>query len=143
MKTLVSILLLALGVVAAIQKPTTVPQSTNGGNLIFLCKPKYFSSPRIPNGYNVVGISAKVLNYTLGDTSAAFCYFEFYRKNPEDTMQLIVAETQNDYLPASLLPLLFSRNKQNIFFAAKTFATAQGYVLDTITSQTHLNALYP
>ncbi len=137
MKNLITLFFLAVGIVAA-----TYKQASNS-NLVFLCKPKHFSSPKIPGGYNVVGISAKVLNYTLGDTSPAYCYFEFYRKNPDDTTQLVVVETQNDYLPASLLPLLFSGNKQNIYFAAKTFATAQGYALDTITSQTYLNALYP
>ncbi len=146
MKTLVSILLLALGVVAAIQKPTT---NITGGKVIFLCQPKSFSSPQIPNGYQVVGISAQGLNVSLGDTSPIFCYFEFYRV-VDSTMQKVA--DQNDFIPqkvqtpqgiVNLHALLTSGNKEQVYMAATIFATAQGYTLLPLNQQTHLNALYP
>lgn len=116
---------------------------------IFLCNPRPFSSPKIPGGYNVVGISAKALSYTLGDTSALPCYFQFYRIK-DGEMQVV--DDQNDNIPAKvtigpttyyLHQMLFSANKQYVYGAAQIFAGAQGYALLPIEEQTYLNALYP
>lgn len=137
----ITILFLSLGIVAATHKPN--------GKVIFLCQPKSFSSPQIPNGYQVVGISAQALNVSLGDTSPIFCYFEFYRV--VDSSLVKVAD-QNDYIPqkvqtpqgvVNLHALLTSGSKGQVYTAATIFATAQGYTLLPINQQTYLNALYP
>lgn len=125
--------------------------SVETDSLIFLCKPKSFASPKVPLGYNIVGISAKTIGYNLGDTSSMYCYFEFYRKNPEDTTKLVVVETQNDFIPAKvstpqgqryLHKMLFSGDKYDIYNAASLFATYKGYELLPIDKQTYLNSRY-
>lgn len=117
---------------------------------IFLCEPRTFNSEAIPAGYDVVGISASALTYTLGDTSALPCYFQFYREVNGNLET--VGKGVNDNIPQKvtigpttyfLHSMLFSGNKQQVYGAATIFAGAKGYTLLPLTEQTYLNALYP
>lgn len=125
--------------------------SANAQNeVIFLCDSIQFKTPNIPGGYYVVGISAKMLTNTLGDTTSIPCYFQFYRHKEGEVR--VVGEGQHDYIPRkvkigpatyNLHSMLYSGDKQLIYGAAQIFATAQGYTLLPLNRQTYLLNLYP